>query len=121
MLEYFDEHPDLHHEIGALDYMRFTGAPYLASIHSKLKTHKEDERVHITDEERDKWNRKVDKSTFYELENKVLTKAEKKEIPVRLSQLQNDVPYLTAADVNNKLGAENYITKGDLDEAGYVK
>lgn len=121
MLEYFDEHPDLHHEIGALDYMRFTGAPYLASIHSKLKTHKEDDRVHITDEERDKWNRKVDKTTFYELENKVLTKAEKKEIPMRLSQLQNDVPYLTAADVNNKLGAENYITKGDLEEAGYVK
>lgn len=87
MIEYFDERPDMHHEIGALDYMRFTGAPYLASIHSKLKSHKDDDRCHITDEERDKWNRKVDKSTFYELENKVLTKADKKEIPVRLSQL----------------------------------
>lgn len=87
MIEYFDECPDMHHEIGALDYMRFTGAPYLASIHSKLKSHKDDDRCHITDEERDKWNRKVDKSTFYELENKVLTKADKKEIPVRLSQL----------------------------------
>ena len=70
MIEYFDERPDMHHEIGALDYMRFTGAPYLASIHSKLKSHKDDDRCHITDEERDKWNRKVDKSTFYELENK---------------------------------------------------
>lgn len=120
MIEYFDERPEMHHEIGALDYMRFTGAPYLASIHSKLKSHKDNERVHITDEERDKWNRKVDKTTFYELENKVLTKAEKKEIPLRLSQLQNDVPYLTAADVNSKLNADNYITKGDLDSKGYI-
>lgn len=120
MIEYFDERPDMHHEIGALDYMRFTGAPYLASIHSKLKSHKDNERVHITDEERDKWNHKVDKTTFYELENKVLTKAEKKEIPLRLSQLQNDVPYLTSADINIKLNSENYITKGDLDSKGYI-
>lgn len=120
MIEYYNDIPETHHEIGALDYMRFTGAPYLASIHSKLKSHKDNERVHITDEERDKWNHKVDKTTFYELENKVLTKAEKKEIPLRLSQLQNDVPYLTAADINIKLNSENYITKGDLDSKGYI-
>jgi hypothetical protein len=120
MIEYYNDIPETHHEIGALDYMRFTGAPYLASIHSKLKSHKDNERVHITDEERDKWNHKVDKTTFYELENKVLTKAEKKEIPLRLSQLQNDVPYLTSADINIKLNSENYITKGDLDSKGYV-
>ena len=120
MIEYYNDIPETHHEIGALDYMRFTGAPYLASVHSKLKSHKDNERVHITDEERDKWNHKVDKTTFYELENKVLTKAEKKEIPLRLSQLQNDVPYLTSADINIKLNSENYITKGDLDSKGYI-
>ena len=114
MIEYFDERPDMHHEIGALDYMRFTGAPYLASIHSKLKSHKDDDRCHITDEERDKWNRKVDKSTFYELENKVLTKADKKEIPVRLSQLQNDTAFITAADINSRLIGEGYVTEDDL-------
>lgn len=119
MIEYFDECPDMHHEIGALDYMRFTGAPYLASIHSKLKSHKDDDRCHITDEERDKWNRKVDKSTFYELENKVLTKADKKEIPVRLSQLQNDTAFITAADINSRLIGEGYVTKDDLSD--YVK
>ena len=119
MIEYFDERPDMHHEIGALDYMRFTGAPYLASIHSKLKSHKDDDRCHITDEERDKWNRKVDKSTFYELENKVLTKADKKEIPVRLSQLQNDTAFITAADINNRLIGEGYVTADDLN--GYAK
>ena len=116
MIEYFDERPDMHHEIGALDYMRFTGAPYLASIHSKLKSHKDDDRCHITDEERDKWNRKVDKSTFYELENKVLTKAEKKEIPVRLSQLQNDTAFITAADINSRLIGEGYVTEDDLSD-----
>ena len=116
MIEYFDEHPDMHHEIGALDYMRFTGAPYLASIHSKLKSHKDDDRCHITDEERDKWNRKVDKSTFYELENKVLTKADKKEIPVRLSQLQNDTAFITAADINSRLTGEGYVTEDDLSD-----
>lgn len=116
MIEYFDERPDMHHEIGALDYMRFTGAPYLASIHSKLKSHKDDDRCHITDEERDKWNRKVDKSTFYELENKVLTKADKKEIPVRLSQLQNDTAFITAADINNRLIGEGYVTEDDLSD-----
>lgn len=119
MIEYFDERPDMHHEIGALDYMRFTGAPYLASIHSKLKSHKDDDRCHITDEERDKWNRKVDKSTFYELENKVLTKADKKEIPVRLSQLQNDTAFITAADINSRLIGEGYVTEDDLGD--YVK
>lgn len=119
MIEYFDERPDMHHEIGALDYMRFTGAPYLASIHSKLKSHKDDDRCHITDEERDKWNRKVDKSTFYELENKVLTKADKKEIPVRLSQLQNDTAFITAADINSRLIGEGYVTEDDLSD--YVK
>lgn len=116
MIEYFDERPDMHHEIGALDYMRFTGAPYLASIHSKLKSHKDDDRCHITDEERDKWNRKVDKSTFYELENKVLTKADKKEIPVRLSQLQNDTAFITAADINSRLIGEGYVTEDDLSD-----
>lgn len=116
MIEYFDERPDMHHEIGALDYMRFTGAPYLASIHSKLKSHKDDDRCHITDEERDKWNRKVDKSTFYELENKVLTKADKKEIPVRLSQLQNDTAFITAADINSRLTGEGYVTEDDLSD-----
>ena len=76
------EHPEMHHEL-PLDYMKYTGAPYLGALQSKLKVHTEDNRRHITEEERDTWNRKADKVSLYDLETRIAQKADKKEIRER--------------------------------------
>lgn len=116
------ERPEMHHEM-PLDYMKYTGAPYLGALQSKLKTHIEDDRRHITEEERDTWNRKADKISLYELETRIATKADKKEIPTLLSELKNDVPYLTADTLNGRLADLNYIDIATLNAKlnGYIK
>lgn len=116
------EHPEMHHEL-PLDYMKYTGAPYLGALQSKLKVHTEDNRRHITEEERDTWNRKADKVSLYDLETRIAQKADKKEIPTLLSELKNDVPYLTADVLDSRLADLNFITDSTLRYKleGYVK
>lgn len=106
--------------MGPLEAAQVANASAYARLHTKLLSHIGNENVHITDEERDKWNKKADKLTVEELELKMLKKADSTDVPALISELKNDVPYLTTDTLNSKLNDLDYVTHTDLKYKGYV-
>ena len=96
-------HDHCHDHMGPLEFAQVSNAGAYARLYSKLITHIEDNVRHITAEERDKWNKKADKIDLEELALKMVKKANKSDIPTLVSELKNDVPYLTKADLNTQI------------------
>ena len=96
-------HDHCHDHMGPLEFAQVSNAGAYARLYSKLITHIEDNVRHITAEERDKWNKKADKIELEELALKMVKKANKSDIPTLVSELKNDVPYLTKADLNTQI------------------
>lgn len=107
-------HDHCHDHMGPLEFAQVSNAGAYARLYSKLITHIEDNVRHITAEERDKWNKKVDKIDLEELALKMVKKANKSDIPTLVSELKNDVPYLTKADLNTQIVNLDVPTWDDL-------
>lgn len=107
-------HDHCHDHMGPLEFAQVSNAGAYARLYSKLITHIEDNVRHITAEERDKWNKKADKIDLEELALKMVKKANKSDIPTLVSELKNDVPYLTKADLNTQIVNLDVPTWDDL-------
>lgn len=107
-------HDNCHDHMGPLEFAQVSNAGAYARLYSKLITHIEDNVRHITAEERDKWNKKADKIDLEELALKMVKKANKSDIPTLVSELKNDVPYLTKADLNTQIVNLDVPTWDDL-------
>lgn len=115
MIEYLGEcHHDCHNVMDAVGHTKMLAAQYYTSILTQLTNHKNDKHVHITTEDREKWDSKADKSSIRDLEMSLINKANKNEIPRNVSELKNDVPYLTAATLESQLEALGYVTLHDI-------
>lgn len=115
MIEYLGEcHHDCHNVMDAVGHTKMLAAQYYTSILTQLTNHKNDKHVHITTEDREKWDNKADKSSIRDLEMSLINKANKNEIPRNVSELKNDVPYLTAATLESQLEALGYVTLHDI-------
>lgn len=68
----------------------------LASIGVKLSNHIANHSVHVTQEEKDKWNSKED---FTQVLEQLYNKANVSDIPTKLSQLENDINIVSENDV----------------------
>lgn len=71
----------------------------LASIRVKLSNHIANHSVHVTQEEKDKWNSKED---FTQVLEQLYDKANVSDIPTKLSQLENDINIVSENDVYSK-------------------
>lgn len=111
------EHHHMHHDF---EHMKIAMAQYYASLLTKLKDHIDDRNVHVTLEEKERWNKKADGLSLEELELKLLKKANISDIPTLISELKNDVPYLTAEALNSKLAGLDYVTWADLKYKDYI-
>lgn len=111
------EHHHMHHDF---EHLKIAMAQYYASLLTKLKDHIDDHNVHVTLEEKERWNKKADGLSLEELELKLLKKANISDIPTLISELKNDVPYLTAESLNAKLNALDFVTWADLKYKDYI-
>lgn len=117
----FMENPVHYHDYtGPLEAAQIANATAYARVHTKLVSHIADDKRHITEEERDKWNKKADKIALEELELKMLKKADSTDIPTLVSELKNDVPYLTADSLNTRLNNLDFVTWADLKYKKYT-
>lgn len=66
---YTEHHP--HHEIGPVEHLKYVGAQYYTTLLSRLTSHIKNEDVHVSNEDRDKWDNKADKAALRELEMKI--------------------------------------------------
>ena len=98
---YTEHHP--HHEIGPVEHLKYVGAQYYTTLLSRLTSHIKNEDVHVSNEDRYKWDNKADKTALRELEMKVaeLTPSSSDKEDIDLST------YATHAWVD-----ENYARKG---------
>lgn len=110
MIEYIEEPHFAHHIEPAIEHVKLTAAQYYTSILSQFTNHKNNTDVHVTKEDREKWDNKADKVSLYDLEQRIVDKANKKDIPTLVSELKNDVPYLTASSIDAKLDDKGYVT-----------
>lgn len=115
MINYLEEpHFAHHHHGGEIEHVKLMAAQYYTSLLSQLTSHKHNTDVHVSNEDREKWDNKADKESLYELEQQLIDKASKKDVPTLISELRNDVPYMTGSDVDNILSQHGYITYTDL-------
>lgn len=72
------------------------------ALNTDLSTHTGNTTVHITSDERTNWNAKQNALTAAQLTNiaNVVNKADKTDIPTKVSQLANDSEYATKTEVN---------------------
>lgn len=72
------------------------------ALNTDLTTHTGNTTIHITAEERNSWNSKQNLLTSQQLTNisNVVNKADKSEIPTKVSQLTNDSNYATKDEVS---------------------
>lgn len=118
-MDFLMEH-EHHHMPHDFEHLKIAMAQYYASLLTKLKDHIDDHNVHVTLEEKERWNKKADGLSLEELELKLLKKANISDIPTLISELKNDVPYLTAESLNAKLNALDFVTWADLKYKDYI-
>lgn len=115
MINYLEEpHFAHHHHGGEIEHVKLMAAQYYTSLLSQLTSHKHNTDVHVSNEDREKWDNKADNTSLYELEQQLIDKADKKDIPTLISELQNDVPYLKSSELDDILSQYGYITYTDL-------
>lgn len=109
-------HPHFHpHEVEMLDHVKRSIAASYTSLLSRLESHIEDNRVHVSCEEKDTWNNKADKSQIRDLEMRLMEKAdycdviELKEILAKLKAKVNNTSEESSSD------GSDYITEKELE------
>ena len=109
-------HPHCHiHEMEMMDHVKRSIAASYTSLLSRLDSHIEDNRVHVSCEEKDTWNNKADKSQIRDLEMRLMEKAdycdviELKEILAKLKAKVNNTSEESSSD------GSDYITEKELE------
>lgn len=79
-----------------------------------FKNHIADTTVHITQEERDKWNSASAAISGVNIISALSNKANREDVPTKVSQLQNDMGYLNEVP-------EEYLTELELKNKGFIR
>lgn len=93
------DNPLMQDEMHPKKLEKYSFGVQLASIIVKLSNHIANNSVHVTQEEKDKWNSKED---FTQVLEQLYDKANVSDIPTKLSQLENDINIVSADDVYSK-------------------
>lgn len=106
------EHPSMRpQDIDLIEHVKYTIAQNYTSLFSRIDSHIEDEKRHITEEERTAWNSKVDKLALYEIEQKLVNKANRTE----LIELQETLARLkSAVDAIDSGASTGFVTESEL-------
>ena len=111
-------HPHFHiHEVEMMDHVKRSIAASYTSLLSRLDSHIEDNRVHVSVDEKDTWNNKADKTQIKDLEMRLMEKAdycdviELKEILAKLKANSNNTSNSDSSD------NDDYITESELERA----
>ena len=94
------DNPLMQDEMHPKKLEKYSFGVQLASIIVKLSNHIANHSVHVTQEEKDKWNSKED---FTQVLEQLYDKANVSDIPTKLSQLENDINIVSENDVYSKL------------------
>ena len=81
---------------------------------SKYDKHIQDTTVHITQKERDAWNSASAAISGVNIISALSNKADKEDVPTKVSQLQNDMGYLNEVP-------EEYLTELELKNKGFIR
>ena len=93
------DNPLMQDEMHPKKLEKYSFGVQLASIIVKLSNHIANHSVHVTQEEKDKWNSKED---FTQVLEQLYDKANVSDIPTKLSQLENDINIVSENDVYSK-------------------
>lgn len=93
------DNPLMQDEMHPKKLEKYSFGVQLASIGVKLSNHIANHSVHVTQEEKDKWNSKED---FTQVLEQLYDKANVSDIPTKLSQLENDINTVSENDVYSK-------------------
>lgn len=93
------DNPLMQDEMHPKKLEKYSFGVQLASIGVKLSNHIANHSVHVTQEEKDKWNSKED---FTKVLEQLYNKANVSDIPTKLSQLENDINIVSENDVYSK-------------------
>lgn len=93
------DNPLMQDEMHPKKLEKYSFGVQLASIVVKLSNHIANHSVHVTQEEKDKWNSKED---FTQVLEQLYNKANVSDIPTKLSQLENDINTVSENDVYSK-------------------
>lgn len=111
-------HPHCHiHEVEMMDHVKRSIAASYTSLLSRIDSHIEDNRVHVSAEEKDTWNNKADKTQIRDLEMRLTEKAdycdviELKEI---IAKIKAKVENTSNSDSSDN---DDYITESELERA----
>lgn len=108
-------HPHFHpHEIEMMDHVKHSIASAYTSLLSRIDSHIDDNHVHISIEDRDRWDNKADKVSLYDLEMRLVNKADR----VDLIELQEAVAKikngLNGTDGADGTSATSYVTEREV-------
>lgn len=81
---------------------------------SKYDKHIQDTTVHITQKERDAWNSASAAISGVNIISALSNKADREDVPIKVSQLQNDMGYLNEVP-------EEYLTELELKNKGFIR
>lgn len=121
-----DSHPHFHpHEMELMDHVKRSIASSYTSLLSHIDSHIDDERRHISIDDRDRWDNKADKVSLYDLELRLTNKADRAD----LIELQEAIAKIKTAvngeDGSDGLNGSSSITERELKyilkSEGYVK
>ena len=120
MIEYFEGpscHKHDHGHIPAMESVKFTVAQYYTSLLSQFMRHKNNQRIHVSAEDRERWDNKSDSTSLDELEQELLEQIDalRNEIPTAVSQLTNDLGFVTESNLYDY----GFITKNTIGQ--YIK
>ena len=106
MIEYFEGpscHKHDHGHIPPMESVKFTVAQYYTSLLSQFMRHKNNQRIHVSEEDRERWDNKSDSISLDELEQELLNQIDalRNDIPTKVSQLTNDLGFITASDLDD--------------------
>ena len=123
--EFYGEPPfHHHHHMGPMEHEHIANAAAYARLNTKLSVHMNDDSRHITDEEREKWNEAAD-NAITDVDEILAEKADVEDIPTKLSDLEDDKGYITAAQLDSVIGTldQRFLPYGQVENllAGYAK
>ena len=98
-MPYFEPHHHHHHAPNPVELAQISGASQYAKLNMRLQRHIEDDDRHLRDGEREKWNKtandfKLLKEDLGDIQTAINQKT-------KLSEFENDVPFLKRSDLDN--------------------
>lgn len=108
-------HPHFHpHEMELMDHVKRSIAASYTSLLSRIDSHIEDNRVHVSCEEKDTWNNKADKTQIRDLEMRLTEKADYCDV-IELKEILAKIKAKVENTSESSSNGSDYITESELE------